>query len=89
MSWLRRFLQPSNKPTEVEKDSSPSVRYAMEAMPTIKFDPSVVTKSVKADLRRNGELLAGDGKRNTSNRSTSLLCGPSWVDGTSIRSATR
>jgi uncharacterized protein with gpF-like domain len=31
----------------------------MEAMPTIKFDPSVVTKSVKADLRRNVELLAG------------------------------
>jgi hypothetical protein len=31
----------------------------MEAMPTIKFDPSVLTKSVKADLRRNVELLAG------------------------------
>jgi hypothetical protein len=30
----------------------------MEAMPTIKFDPSVVTMSVKADLRRNVELLA-------------------------------
>jgi hypothetical protein len=29
----------------------------MEAMPTIKFDPSVVTKSVQADLRRNIELL--------------------------------
>ena len=59
MSWLRRLLQPSTKPTEVKKDYSPSVRYAMEAMPTIKFDPSVVTKSVKADLRRNVELLAG------------------------------
>jgi hypothetical protein len=29
----------------------------MESMPTIKFDPSVVTKSVKADLRRNIELF--------------------------------
>jgi hypothetical protein len=28
-------------------------------MPTIRFDPSVVTKCVKADLRRNVELLAG------------------------------
>jgi hypothetical protein len=57
MSWFRRLLQPSAKPTEVKKDYSPSVRFAMEAMPTIKFDPSVVTKSVKADLRRNIELL--------------------------------
>ena len=57
MSWLRRLLQPSTTPTEVKKDYSPSLRYAMEAMPTIKFDPSLVTKSVKADLRRNIELL--------------------------------
>jgi hypothetical protein len=57
MSWIRRLLQSSAKPTEVKKDYSSSVRYAMEAMPTIKFDPSVVTKSVKADLLRNIELL--------------------------------
>ncbi len=63
MSWLRRLLQPSTKPTEVKKDYSPSVRYAMEGMPTIKFDPSVVTKSVKADLRRNVALLAGVEKK--------------------------
>ena len=63
MSWLRRLLQPSTKPTEVKKDRSPSVRYAMEAIPTIKFDPSVVTKSVKADLQRNVELLAGVEKK--------------------------
>jgi hypothetical protein len=30
----------------------------MEAMPTVKFDPSRVTKRVKADLRRNIESLA-------------------------------
>jgi hypothetical protein len=30
----------------------------MKAMPTIKFDPSVLTKSVKTDLLRNVELLA-------------------------------
>ena len=57
MSWLRRLLQTSTKPTVVKKDYSPSVRYAMEAMPTTKFDPSAVTKSVKADLLRNIELL--------------------------------
>jgi hypothetical protein len=63
MSWLRRLLQTSTRPTEVKKDHSPSVRYAMEAMPTIKFDPSVVTKNVKADLRRNVESLAGVEKK--------------------------
>jgi hypothetical protein len=31
-------------------------------MPTVKFDPSTVTKSVKADLRRNIELLDYLGK---------------------------
>jgi hypothetical protein len=31
-------------------------------MPTVKFDPSTVTKSVKADLRRNIELLDDLGK---------------------------
>jgi hypothetical protein len=63
MSWFRRLIAAISKPTEVKKDYSPSVRYAMEAMPTIKFDPSVVTKSVKADLRRNVELLAGVEKK--------------------------
>jgi hypothetical protein len=63
MSWLRRLLQPFTKPTEAKKDFSPSVRYAMEAMPTIKFNPSVVTKEVKADLRRNVELLVGVEKK--------------------------
>lgn len=62
MSWLRRLLQPSTKPTEVKKDYSPSVRYAVGAMPTVKFDPSRVTERVKADLRRNIELL-GDLQR--------------------------
>jgi hypothetical protein len=57
MSWFRRLLQTSAKLTEGKKDHSPSVRYAMKAMPTIKFDPSVVTNSLKADLRRNIELL--------------------------------
>jgi len=32
-------------------------------MPTIKLDPSVVTRSIKADLRRNVELLAGVEKK--------------------------
>jgi hypothetical protein len=39
------------------------VRYALQAMPTIKFDPSTVSKSVKANLQRNIELLDDLGKR--------------------------
>ncbi len=57
MSWLRRFSQTSTKPTEAKKDYSPCVRYAMEAMPAVKFDPSTVSKNVKADLRKNVNLL--------------------------------
>lgn len=63
MSWFRRLLQQAHKPVDVKSRHSPSVRYGMEAMPTIKFDPSVVTESVKADLRRNVELLAGVEKK--------------------------
>ncbi len=63
MSWLRHLFRPPANPTAVKRDYSPSVRHAMEAMPTIKFDPSVVTKGVKADLRRNIELLEGLEKR--------------------------
>ncbi|MGB6133519.1 MAG: hypothetical protein WBG54_17195 [Acidobacteriaceae bacterium] len=63
MSWFRRLLQQAHKPVDVKSRHSPSVRYALEAMPTIKFDPSVVTKSVKADLQRNVELLAGVEKK--------------------------
>jgi hypothetical protein len=57
MSWLRRLLQPFTKPTEVISGYSRPVRYAFQAMPTVKFDPSTVSKSVKANLRRNIELL--------------------------------
>ena len=57
MSWLRRLLRPFAKPTEVKRGYSRSVRYASQAMPTVKFDPSTVSRSVKADLRRNVNLL--------------------------------
>ena len=57
MSWLRRLVQSVIKPAEVKSGYSPSERYALEPMPTVKFDPSTVSKSVKADLRRNIELL--------------------------------
>ena len=80
MSWLRRLLQTSTKPTEGKRDYSPSVRHAMEAMPTVKFDPSVVTKSVKADLRRNIELLDDLGKKHVK-RFTRLPCVSSWDAG--------
>ena len=57
MSWLRRLLHPFTKPAEVKSGYSPSVRHDLQAMPTVKFDPSALTKNVKADLRRNIELL--------------------------------
>jgi hypothetical protein len=55
MSWLRRLLQPFTKPTEIKGHSRSKL--SLQAMPTVKFDPSTVSKSVKADLRRNIELL--------------------------------
>jgi hypothetical protein len=57
MSWLRRLVPSVIKPVEVKSGYSPSVRYALEAMPTVNFDPSTVSESVKEDLRRNVELL--------------------------------
>lgn len=54
MSWLRRLLQPFTKPTEGKLFHSP---FAIE------FDPSTVSKSVKANLRRNIELLDDIGKK--------------------------
>lgn len=63
MSWLRRLLQPFTKPIEVKSGYSRSVRYALQAMPTVKFDPSTVSKSVKTNLRRNIGLLDDLGKK--------------------------
>jgi hypothetical protein len=57
MSWLRRLLQPFTKPTEVKSSYSASGRYAYTMGMAVKFDPSTVTESVKANLRRNIELL--------------------------------
>jgi hypothetical protein len=36
-------VQSVIKPAEVKSGYSPSVRYALEAMPTVKFDPSTVS----------------------------------------------
>lgn len=55
MSWLRHLLQPSTKPTEVKGHSRSGL--GSQSMPTIKFDPSTVSKSAKANLRRNIGLL--------------------------------
>lgn len=56
MFWLRRVLQPFTKPKEVKNSGSGSVRHAWQAM-AVEFDPSIVSKSVKANLRRNIEFL--------------------------------
>jgi hypothetical protein len=63
MSWLRRLLQSVIKPAEVKRGYSQSVRYRLEAMPTVRFDPSTVSKNVKADLRRNIEMLDDLGEK--------------------------
>lgn len=55
MSWLRRLLQTFTEQTEIKGDSRSGL--GLQTMPTVKFDPSTVTDGVKADLRRNIELL--------------------------------
>ena len=57
MFWLRRLLRQFSAPVELKSSHSAAVRYALRVMPTVKFDPSSVSKSVKANLRRNIELL--------------------------------
>jgi hypothetical protein len=57
MSWLRRLLQSPTKPTETNGHSR-SER-GPRAMPTVKFDSSTVSETVKADLLRNIQLLDG------------------------------
>jgi hypothetical protein len=52
MSWFRRLLWPTYKQAKAKRDHP-----ASQAMPTVKFDPSTVTKTVKANLRRNIESL--------------------------------
>ena len=45
------------KPTEVKSCHSAPVRFPLHGMPTVKFDPSTVSESVKANLQRNIGLL--------------------------------
>jgi hypothetical protein len=55
MFWLRRLLQPFTKPTEIKRHSRSEL--GLQAIPTVTFDPSTVSKRVKTDLRRNVQLL--------------------------------
>jgi len=55
MSWLRRLLQTLSKSTEIKSHSRTG--QSMPTMPTVKLDPSTVSKSVKANLRKNIGLL--------------------------------
>jgi hypothetical protein len=77
MSWLRRVVQPFIKPTEIEghSQSGPDLK----TMPTVKFDPSRVSKSVKTDLQRNIGLLDDIEKKHAQQiyeaASRSLLAG--------------
>jgi hypothetical protein len=55
MSWLRRILRPDAQQPDVKPSPPPAEK--RPRMPTVKFDPSLVTKKVKADLRQNLEQL--------------------------------
>jgi len=57
MSWLRRLLRPLTQPKEAKDGYAQSSRPVLQDMPTVKFDPSTVSKSVKANLRRDIGLL--------------------------------
>ena len=55
MSWLKRILTPKPQQSDLKPTSTPTRQRQM--MPTVKFDASLVTKKVKADLRQNIEQL--------------------------------
>lgn len=55
MSWFQRLLQPFTKQPEIKDSSRPGLN--LQAMPTVKFDTSRVSESVKAELRKNIEML--------------------------------
>ena len=50
MSWLRRLMQPSTKPTEAPNRSG--VEQQIPMMPTVKFDESRITKTVAKALNQ-------------------------------------
>ena len=57
MSWLQHLFRTSHAPTGAKNNPSASVGVPSQEIPTVKFDPSSVSESVKANLRRNIELL--------------------------------
>lgn len=65
MSWLRHVLQSFTQLTAVKGDSQAELGDGegrpgaadLQTMPSVTFDPSTVSKNVKADLRRTIELL--------------------------------
>jgi hypothetical protein len=54
MSWLQHILRTKPQP---EEPLSPAPVNNRSIMPTVKFDASLVTKKVKADLRKSVEEL--------------------------------
>jgi hypothetical protein len=64
MSWFRRLFQQSNKQTEATSDDLHRDR--LPSMPAVKFDFSTVSKNVKANLRRDIELLDDIGRKHAS-----------------------
>lgn len=62
MSWLQRILRPKPQPEE-KPSATPTKNRPM--MPTVKSNDSLVTKKVKADLRKNVEQLEDVPKKHT------------------------
>lgn len=63
MSWLQRLSRLFYGPPEAKSNLSAPLRFPLQGMPTVKFDPSTVSENVKANLRRNIESLNDLDKR--------------------------
>lgn len=67
MSWLRHVLKRDAPQPETTAPRASDKKWPQ--MPTVKFDASLVTKKVKADLRENIDQLE-DIPKKTAVRST-------------------
>jgi hypothetical protein len=63
MLWIQRLSRLLHAPTGAKSNLSAPVRVALQGIPTVKFDPSPVSESVKVNLRKSVELLDDLDKR--------------------------
>ena len=78
MPWLRHLLQPLTKPMEIEGDCG-SER-GPQTIPTVKFDPSTVTRVSKQTFEEISSCLTIS-KRDMFDRFMTLHYVPYWQAG--------